>query len=245
VCDVWGAGKAASIENQPISSAIPALVMAGEYDPVTPPAWAKRAAQTLPNSFYFEYPGIGHGASFDSGCAEDMVIAFINNPTKSPDQACIAKMSGPRFLVPGVVGDIKLEPYVNRDMGISGVVPDGWEEVAPGTVARMQSATDATLLFQLAANNTRSAAFALALLPRLGVEKLPTTSETRKTATLTWTIYRVKEATLGGQKVAFSIALADSDNKGIIVILMTAPADMEAMSTAVLTPVLEALKVVK
>ena len=42
--------------------------MTGEFDPVTPPAWGQRAAQTLEKAYYIEYPEIGHGASGVQGC---------------------------------------------------------------------------------------------------------------------------------------------------------------------------------
>lgn len=37
VCPGWGAGQADAIENEPVSSDIPTLILAGEYDPTTAP----------------------------------------------------------------------------------------------------------------------------------------------------------------------------------------------------------------
>ena len=91
-CAGWDVGHAAAIENLPVSSDIPTLVMTGEFDPVTPPAWGARAAKTLTNGYFFEYPGVGHGASVVAGCPRDMMLAFLSNPAAAPDDSCIAGM---------------------------------------------------------------------------------------------------------------------------------------------------------
>lgn len=91
VCAGWGAGQADAVENQPVASDIPTLVMAGEADPVTPPAWGRRAAETLSNGYLFEYPGVGHGASAQD-CGRKMMLAFWNDPTIAPDDGCIAAL---------------------------------------------------------------------------------------------------------------------------------------------------------
>jgi hypothetical protein len=66
--------------------------MAGEFDPTTPPAWGQRAAETLKDAFFHEYPGIGHGASALSGCPREMFTAFLEEPREAPDDACIEGM---------------------------------------------------------------------------------------------------------------------------------------------------------
>lgn len=88
VCAGWGAGRADPIENQPVVSDVSALVLAGEFDPVTPPAWSRHAAETLSHSYVYEYPGVGHGASAEP-CAREMMIAFLDDPTTAPDDACM------------------------------------------------------------------------------------------------------------------------------------------------------------
>lgn len=99
LCQSWGARRADPVENQPVRSDIPTLVLAGEYDPITPPAWGQLAAENLSNSFYFEFPGVGHGASLGSSCALSVVSAFLDTPGSEPDASCIAGMGGPAFVV--------------------------------------------------------------------------------------------------------------------------------------------------
>lgn len=99
-CAIWQSGTADAIETQAVTSAIPTLVLAGEYDPVTPPEWGRIAAQSLSNGYYFEYPAVGHGVIDGGPCPEVMIAAFLNQPQSAPDSACIAAMTGPAFVLP-------------------------------------------------------------------------------------------------------------------------------------------------
>jgi pimeloyl-ACP methyl ester carboxylesterase len=92
VCQEWGAGAAEASANQPVTSSIPTLLMGGEFDPITPPEWGRHAAETLDNGNFFEYPGIGHGASVVDDCPMQMMVDFLDNPYSKPDDSCIAKM---------------------------------------------------------------------------------------------------------------------------------------------------------
>lgn len=91
-CKVWSAGQAASEANQPVASEVPTLILNGEFDPITPPAWGFRAAQTLNNVFVYEFPGIGHGASVADKCPLNMMVEFLDDPYQAPADSCILEM---------------------------------------------------------------------------------------------------------------------------------------------------------
>jgi pimeloyl-ACP methyl ester carboxylesterase len=91
-CEVWGAGQADASANQPVISDVPTLVMTGEFDPITPPAWGQRAAESLGNAYVYEYPGIGHGSSLADDCPNGMMVAFLQDPHSPPDETCIEAM---------------------------------------------------------------------------------------------------------------------------------------------------------
>ena len=97
ICDIWKVTSAGKIENEPVKSDIPTLILAGEYDPNTPPAWGKLAAQTLPNSRFFELPGTSHVPTFGSSCAQELASAFFDNPQSSLDASCIGKTGTLKF----------------------------------------------------------------------------------------------------------------------------------------------------
>lgn len=92
VCQTWPAGRAEPIANQPVYSDIPTLVLSGEFDPITPPEWGQRVAQTLQNAFFYEYPGVGHGASTLAGCPNQMMADFLSDPGNPPDDDCMLEM---------------------------------------------------------------------------------------------------------------------------------------------------------
>jgi pimeloyl-ACP methyl ester carboxylesterase len=95
-CAPWGITTAPSIENAPVTSAIPTLILAGEFDPITPPAWGRAAAETLSNSQFFELPGASHGVLSSQGeignCVQDMVEGFLVNPEDPVGGGCIADL---------------------------------------------------------------------------------------------------------------------------------------------------------
>jgi pimeloyl-ACP methyl ester carboxylesterase len=95
ICEIWDTSETDPIENEPVNSNIPTLVLSGEYDPVTPPAWGKLIAETLDNSFYYELPGAGHGVISGGACPFSITLAFLNDPTTEPDRSYIAEMSSP------------------------------------------------------------------------------------------------------------------------------------------------------
>jgi hypothetical protein len=100
ICEDWEVAPAGQIENQPVRSDIPTLVLAGEYDPITPPAWGQMVASDLSRSYFFEFPGVGHGASVADVCPLKVTLAFLNDPNVSPDSSCIAQMRPPDFVMP-------------------------------------------------------------------------------------------------------------------------------------------------
>jgi pimeloyl-ACP methyl ester carboxylesterase len=93
VCEGWDAGRAHPSADEAVVSDIPTLVMTGEFDPITPPAWGRHVAETLSRGYAFEYPGVGHGAGAVQGCPQEMFLAFLDDPTRTPDAACIAEMA--------------------------------------------------------------------------------------------------------------------------------------------------------
>lgn len=92
-CAVWPAGQADSIENEPVVSSIPTLVLSAQYDTATPPWWGDLAAETLSNSYNYHFPLVGHGVIDGGSCPVSIGLAFYSNPNTAPDTACIATMN--------------------------------------------------------------------------------------------------------------------------------------------------------
>lgn len=95
VCGAWKIPPAEKIENLPVKSDVPALILAGEYDAYTPPAWGKSVSGNLKNSFFYEVPWVGHGPGFNSpSCLSEMVADFFDAPTSAPKSECLDKIRG-------------------------------------------------------------------------------------------------------------------------------------------------------
>jgi pimeloyl-ACP methyl ester carboxylesterase len=87
LCKTWVTASPPAIENEPVSSPIPTLILAGQFDPITPPEWGDLAAQTLPNSTVFHFP-TGHWILRSGPCGWEVVQEFLDNPTVKPEAPC-------------------------------------------------------------------------------------------------------------------------------------------------------------
>jgi len=101
ICAGWGAGQTPRRSGAPVVSDVPTLILAGEYDPLTPPSYAEIMSRTLRNGRWFEFPGIGHAVERSSSCAHAMMIDFLAAPQLGPDARCIAEMRPPAWVIPG------------------------------------------------------------------------------------------------------------------------------------------------
>lgn len=87
-CRDWTAIPPDPRENLPVHSDIPALVLAGDGDPITPPEWGRMVAGDLAHAYFHEFPGNGHWVTRSSRCAVQMALAFWENPAMDPGSLC-------------------------------------------------------------------------------------------------------------------------------------------------------------
>jgi len=97
LCESWQSGRADPIENTAVASDIPALIMAGEYDPVTPPEWSRMAAETLSNHFFYEFPGLSHGIIRSNACGLEIGLQFLEDPLHALDSKCLNELKSVEF----------------------------------------------------------------------------------------------------------------------------------------------------
>ncbi|HZU76291.1 MAG TPA: alpha/beta fold hydrolase [Dehalococcoidia bacterium] len=83
MCSVWGVPATPTQNRTPVSSNVPVLVLNGELDPITPPAYGQMAAASLPNSFLYTFPGGGHGQG-PSACGYTLIETFLSDPATQP-----------------------------------------------------------------------------------------------------------------------------------------------------------------
>ena len=91
-CRFWASGESPATFRQPVSSEVPTLLLAGEFDPVTPPDWAESAADRLQNGHLFVFPAVGHGVLDSHVCAADLVRAFLADPGAPDVPGCLDRL---------------------------------------------------------------------------------------------------------------------------------------------------------
>lgn len=96
MCQAWGMPPATS--NAPTLSAVPTLLLSGQFDPLTPPEWGNLAAQTLTRGTFVTFPTLGHGDAVDA-CAQRVMVAFLHDPAVKPDTTCTTAMAGMQFIL--------------------------------------------------------------------------------------------------------------------------------------------------
>ncbi|MBY0492613.1 MAG: alpha/beta hydrolase [Cyanobacteria bacterium] len=98
-CAFWPRGKVDDSFYEPVTSAIPTLVLSGEVDPVTPPAWGEQVARTLSNSKHVVIGGTGHTAG-GTGCGQRIMREFIDEGSPADlDTSCVARVKRPAFFL--------------------------------------------------------------------------------------------------------------------------------------------------
>ncbi len=100
-CRFWLPETARARETLPVTSDVPVLLLAGQYDPVAPPSYAQSAASHLRNGHLFVFPGMGHWltANTVNSCPQDLVLEFLDNPGRTRMRLCQATKSslGPQL----------------------------------------------------------------------------------------------------------------------------------------------------
>ena len=99
VCKLWDVPEADPSFKQPLTGDLPALLLEGEFDPVTPVSYAEMVEAHLSNSSLFVFPGVGHDVLSSTTCARRLIGAFIQDPAEQLDSSCITGYET-GFLVP-------------------------------------------------------------------------------------------------------------------------------------------------
>ncbi len=240
LCAYWGAAAALPLENQAVSSDIPTLVLSGQYDPITPPAWGELASQTLSRHFFFKLPGAGHGASLFGECPRSIVLDFLDDPGSAPAAACIQEdMSDFAFSLPLEQAEVQLEPFTMEEMGFRSVRPEGWGEVAPGTYTPSGLLTDQTAIV-LQALPVEQALLLQVLETQFSQQNIHISAEpaaTRQSHGLQWSLYEI-DAGL----VWIDLAVAEREGITYLVMLQSLLLERDVWYEAVFVPAVDAMQ---
>ncbi|MBI3451291.1 MAG: alpha/beta hydrolase [Rhodospirillales bacterium] len=95
-CATWPVPGADPAEKQLVRSAVPALILAGTFDPITPPAYGCQTATGLVNSHFFEFLSIGHDLLGNEPCPDRLAAVFLDDPTRAPTDSRLLSPAPPR-----------------------------------------------------------------------------------------------------------------------------------------------------
>ncbi len=99
VCKSWPRGAVDPDFHVPIDSAVPALLLSGTADPVTPPAYAESARRGLTQSVHVVLEGQGHG-QLGTGCVPRLLADFLERgSTQNLDVSCTSNIVPAPFFV--------------------------------------------------------------------------------------------------------------------------------------------------
>ncbi len=99
ICRIWPRGVADPDLHAPLNSRVPALVLSGELDPVTPPANGAAVAKEFSDSLHVVAAGQGHG-QLATGCIPRLMAQFIDaGTTRTLDASCAKGIVGLPFFL--------------------------------------------------------------------------------------------------------------------------------------------------
>ena len=98
-CAEWPKGSIPDDYFAPTSSDVPALVLSGEIDPVTPPSWGESVAGSLTRSRHLTARATGHGVAM-TACGIRLVDDFFERASADAlDTTCLDNATRPPFFL--------------------------------------------------------------------------------------------------------------------------------------------------
>ena len=103
-CEQWGAPAAdaaldPALEMLEMDSDVPALLLSGAYDSLTPPYYGELAAERFSHGWHVVLPNVGHNVLKAEPCARLLMQSFLKHPARGPARDCAATLRAPVFLL--------------------------------------------------------------------------------------------------------------------------------------------------
>lgn len=98
-CNVWSGNKVYDDFYKSVSSSIPALVVSGNHDPVTPPRWGDTVVQKMNHAQHLVIPQMAHGSAGLSNetLFHSRLSDFFNQPHEKLNTDFVSEMKEPSF----------------------------------------------------------------------------------------------------------------------------------------------------
>lgn len=99
LCEAWPRGAVDADFHEPLHSAVPALLLSGEFDPATPPGYGAAAAAGFEHHLHIVIPGQGHGQT-GLPCVQRLMRDFVESGSVGKlDTACVGNIRPAPFFL--------------------------------------------------------------------------------------------------------------------------------------------------
>lgn len=100
MCERWPRGPMPAMPGTASAPLpVPALILSGDLDPVTPPRWGEAMKKHFPGALHVIVPGTGHNTS-TTGCVPDLIARFVEQGgAEGIDASCVGKVRRPPFVI--------------------------------------------------------------------------------------------------------------------------------------------------
>jgi pimeloyl-ACP methyl ester carboxylesterase len=101
LCADWPRGPMDADLHAPLNTKVPALLLSGSADPVTPPAFGDEAARGFVHATHLVLPGQGHGQLMQP-CVDGLMARFLDGAARGddkPDTSCVKSVTPPPFFL--------------------------------------------------------------------------------------------------------------------------------------------------
>ncbi|HWM91552.1 MAG TPA: alpha/beta hydrolase [Thermoanaerobaculia bacterium] len=97
MCEDWPRGPVPALDRRLLR--VPALILSGDLDPVTPPRWGEAMKKHFPGALHVVVPGTAHNTS-TTGCVPDLIARFVDQGGAGGiDPSCVRKVRRPPFVI--------------------------------------------------------------------------------------------------------------------------------------------------
>jgi pimeloyl-ACP methyl ester carboxylesterase len=108
-CERWPVARGDREVFTPLTTDVPVLVVTGQFDQITPPAYGRTVHRQARHSRYVEVPGSGHSPLLAAGpCGVSLITAFTADPRVPLNTGCLP--TAPAFAAPGDFQDPTATP---------------------------------------------------------------------------------------------------------------------------------------
>ena len=237
ICGSWDSGRSNQLKAKRLASDIPTLILAGQFDPITPPDWGRAVHSALSESYFVEIPAAGHAVLGSSECSIGIAQAFLRNPNQQPDASCISNTPPLAFKTPASAG-VSLVPFEEPALGIRGLIPAGWFNIAPGIYTESILTSD-VLIVQQGIPTDVAPQVLPAFAQQFGITIPEEPNESLELQGVDWSVYQIEVEDL------LIDAAVSGDDRGLtyLVILVSNPQDRDTLYRNVFLPSLAAIEI--